>query len=573
MFAVFSVPARRRTLLVDAAVALGVGLLFYLVIRVGSGTMAPLGGDDSLDRISTDPSVLPYYAARTLLRMFAALALSVVFTAVVGTLAARSRRAEKIILPALDILQSVPILGFLSVTVTGFMALSPGSTLGVEFASVFAIFTSQAWNMAYAWYQALRVRPRELDEAATTLGLTRWQRFWRLDAPSTTIPLLWNGMMSFGGGWFFVVAAEAISVGNRTYALPGIGSYVAAATARAEADRLLLAVGTMVLLVLVVNVLFWRPLTAWAERFRVEETEAGAAPRSLVLDLLRRASLPRRLGAALGPVAEGLDRAARVFGRPGTRWAPPRARRRAGDLALLVAVLGLLAWGSVSAVDYLAGTVTWAELGHVAWLGLVTFARVVPVVVVASLVWVPLGVWIGLHPKVSRLAQPVVQVFASFPATFLFPLCTALLISTQVSLDWGGVLLMSLGAQWYVLFNVIAGASAIPADLREAAADLGVRRWLWWRRLVLPAVFPAWVTGALTAAGGAWNASIVSEVVTYGSDRLEATGLGAYISTATAASDFPHLLVGVAVMSAYVTALNSLCWRPLHAFAQRRFSL
>ncbi|MGW0519070.1 ABC transporter permease [Crossiella sp. NPDC003009] len=573
MFAVLGVPARRRAVLTDAAVALGVGLLLYLAIRLGAGVIAPLPADHSLDRISTDPSVLPYYAGRTLLRMFAAFALSLVFTMVVGTLAARSRRAEKIILPALDILQSVPILGFLSVTVTGFIALFPGSTLGVECASVFAIFTSQAWNMTFAWYQALRAQPRELGEAATMLRLTRWQRFWKLDAPSTVIPLLWNGMMSFGGGWFFVVAAEAISVLNQSYALPGIGSYVAAATERAQDDRLLLAIGAMVLLVLAVNLLFWRPLTAWAERFRIEEAEAATAPRSLVLDLLRRSSLPRRLAALLRPLGEGLDRAARVFGRPRDHWQASAGRRGLGDAALLVAVLALLGWGTVSAVGYLAGTASWADVGEAAWLGLVTFGRVLLIVAVSSLVWVPVGVWIGLHPRVSRLAQPVVQVLASFPTNFLFPFVTALLIGTGVTLDWGGILLMSLGAQWYVLFNVIAGASAIPADLREAAADLRLRGWLRWRRLILPAVFPAWVTGALTAAGGAWNASIVSEFVSYGGDTLTATGLGAYIKTATESGNQPHILIGVVVMSAYVVALNRLCWRPLQALAQRRYHL
>lgn len=557
----------------DLLVFLGAAALLWLLVKLSHGLTAPFDEATAPSRVSTDPAELPYYAARSLLRMFAALGLSIVFTFVYATAAARLRRTEKVLLPVLDILQSVPILGFLSVTITGFIALFPGSQLGLECASIFAIFTSQAWNMTFAFYQSLVSQPRELDEAARLLRLSKWQRFWRVDVPSGMIPLVWNGMMSFGGGWFFLVASEALSVNNHNYALPGIGAYVAAATADADLGKVLLAIGVMIIMVVGVNVLFWRPLTAWAERFRIEESEVAEAPRSLTLDLLRRSRVPRLLGRLFGGLVAPLDRIMGVFGLAEHPLRTDPLRRRAGDIMFAVIVLAGIAYGLTQMITFIAGTTGFGEVGHALLLGLVTFARVIVLVVVATLVWVPIGVWIGLNPKVSRLAQPVVQVLASFPANFLFPLITGVLVATGISLNWGGILLMALGAQWYILFNVIAGASAIPNDLREAAANLRLPRTLWWRRLVLPAIFPSYVTGGITAAGGAWNASIVAEIVSYGTITLTATGLGAYIKDATTAGDGGRILIGVAVMSLYVVGLNRLFWRRLYTLAERRFTL
>ncbi|WP_033293482.1 ABC transporter permease [Amycolatopsis jejuensis] len=565
--------ARPRRTAADVAVFLGAAALLWLIVRLAHGADVPWTPETGTSTVSTDPAELPYYAGRSLLRMFAALVLSIGFTFVYATAAARLRRAEKILLPTLDILQSVPVLGFLSVTITGFIALFPGSQLGLECASIFAIFTSQAWNMTFAFHHSLVSQPRDLDEASRLLRLSRWQRFWRVDVPSGMIPLVWNGMMSFGGGWFFLTASEALSVNNQKFALPGIGAYVAAASGEGDLGKVLLAVGVMVVLIVGVNVLFWRPLTAWAERFRIENSEAAEAPRSLVLDLLRRSRIPALLGRFFGKLVFPLDRALAVFGLAEypLRFSP--ARRRAADIAFTVVVFGLIVYGLVRAVQFIGETTGYAEIGHVLLLGLITFARVVTLVVVGTLVWVPVGVWIGMNPRVSRLAQPIVQVLASFPANFLFPLITAVLLATGVSLDWGGILLMSLGAQWYILFNVIAGASAIPHDLREAAANLRLPRALWWRRLVLPAIFPGYVTGGITAAGGAWNASIVAEIVSYHGVTLTATGLGAYISDATGSGDAGRILLGVAVMSLYVVGLNRLFWRRLYRLAERRFSL
>lgn len=523
--------------------------------------------------MSTDPGELPYDAARSLLRMFAALVASTVFSLIYATAAARSRRAEKVLLPVLDVLQSVPVLGFLSVTLSVWLTLFPGTEFGVECASVFAIFTSQAWNMTFAFYQSLVTQPRDLDEAARLLRLSRWQRFWKMDVPSGMMPLVWNGMMSFGGGWFFLIASEVISVNNHTYALPGIGSYVAAASDNQEIGRILLAVGAMIVMVIGVNVLFWRPLTAWAERFRMGDGVVAEQQRSVVLDLLRRSVIPAAVSGVLRPLGAGLDRITRPLGRADRPLHINATRRRAGDVVFAVAVLALVAWGAVSMLRYVQRTTGLDQFGVAAGLGLVTFGRVIVLLVVSTVVWVPIGVWIGLNPKVTRIAQPVVQVFASFPANFLFPFFTLFLLTTGISLNVGGIFLMALGAQWYILFNVIAGATAIPHDLREAAKSLRLTRVQRWRSLYGPAIFASWVTGAITAAGGAWNASIVAEVVSYGDHTLTATGLGAYIAQSTADGDFARTLVGVTVMSVFVVGLNRLVWRRLYALAERRFAL
>ncbi|MGY4708992.1 ABC transporter permease [Mycolicibacterium sp. CBM1] len=556
----------------DLAVFAGSAALLWLIVRVGSTADVPWTVQSAPAAVSTDPAELPYYAARSLLRMFAALVFSVLFTFVYATAAARSRRAEKVLIPLLDILQSVPILGFLSITVTGFIALFPGSELGLECASIFAIFTSQAWNMTFAFYYSLKSQPRDLDEASRLLRLTRWQRFWRVDLPGGMIPLVWNGMMSFGGGWFFLTASEALSVNGHQVALPGIGAYVAAAGDEGDLSKVLLAVVVMVLMVIAVNVLFWRPLTAWAERFRVEDSEAADVPRSFTLNVLRRSRIPELAGRPLSRLIHPLDRVMSVFGIADRPLRPVAARRRAGDILFALAVAAVIGYGTYRVITYIADGVGFGEVCNALQLGLATFARVIVVVVVATLLWVPVGVWIGMSPRVSRLAQPVVQVLASFPANFLFPLVTAALVATGIGLNIGGVVLMALGSQWYILFNVIAGASAIPNDLREASANLLLPTPLKWRKLILPAIFPSYVTGGITAAGGAWNASIVAEVVSYHGSTLTATGLGSYITEATATGDQGRILIGVIVMSFFVVLTNRVFWRRLYTLAERRYS-
>ncbi|MFE4356670.1 MULTISPECIES: ABC transporter permease [Streptomycetaceae] len=572
-----SLPARTASRLggrvwVDLVVAAAVLVLLYLGLRLGQGgTLRFSTARDAA--VDTDPARLPYDALRSLLRMFTALAVSVVFTFGYAYAAARSRRLERVLIPALDILQSVPVLAFLSVAVSGFLALFPGSMLGLECAAVFAIFTSQAWNMTFAFYQALVSLPPELDELSRSFGFSRWTRFWKVELPSGMIGLVWNGMLGFGGGWFFLVASEAITVDGQRYALPGVGSYAGAAIAAGDLGRVGWAIATMVVLVVGVNFLFWRPLTAWAERFKNEQSEATEVQRSVVLDLLRRSRLPTALGRALRPVGRALNRAGRVFGTAERPPAVHPGRRRAGDVAFGLVSGGIVLWGLVDLGRYLADRTGLGVFGEPLLLGLATLARVVVLVAVATVVWVPIGVRIGFSPRLTRIAQPVVQVLAGFPANFVFPLVVWLLLRTGVSIDLGGILLMALGSQWYILFNAIAGAMAVPADLREAMDDLGVRGRQRWRRLIIPGIFPAYVTGGITASGGAWNASIVAEVVTFGSTTLTATGLGAYIARAAEHGDHPRLLAGVAVMSLYVVVLNRLLWRRLYRLAERRYSL
>lgn len=558
--------------LADVAVFLGTLALLAAVARVGAGTLVAFGPAHQLAAISLDPRNLPYYAGRSTLRMFVALAVSFAFTFAYGYAAARSRRAERVLIPLLDVLQSVPVLGFLSVTVTGFIALFPGSLLGLECAAIFAIFTSQAWNMAFSFYQSLRTLPQDLEEATEAYRLSHWQRFRQLEVPAAMIPLVWNAMMSFGGGWFFLAASEAISVLNRSYALPGVGSYVAAAVARQDLRALGWAVLTMAVVIFAIDQLFWRPLVAWSDRFRLDQTTGAAAPQSWMFELLRASRLVARARTLSRPALDALDRTLQRM----TAVRPKRSRRPNAGIAehafngvLVAGIVALI----VVAVHFVVSTVGFGEIGRVVQLGFLTFVRVLLLLAAASLVWTPIGVAIGFHPRLAQVLQPIALFLASFPANFIFPFATLAFIRFHTPIDVGSVLLMALGAQWYILFNTIAGAASIPADLREMADDIGLRGWNRWRRLVLPGIFSAWVTGAITASGGAWNASIVSEVVSWGAVTLTASGLGAYIAAATGNGDWPRITLGVGVMSLYVVGANRLVWRQLYALAQRKYRL
>jgi NitT/TauT family transport system permease protein len=562
-------PFSRIDLIVGAAVI----ALLYLLVRLGQDMNAATLSAHVNSSVSTDAAYLPYYAARSLLRMFIALFLSVVFTFVYGTAAARSRRARTVLLPLLDILQSVPILGFLAITVTFFVSAFPGSIFGLECAAIFAIFTSQAWNMTFSFYHSLITQPHELDEAARMFRLTKWERFWHLDVPSSMIGLVWNGMMSFGAGWFFLAASEAITVFHHSYALPGLGSYVAASITEGNLGHIVIAIAVMIVLVVGVNFLFWRPLVAWSEKFRVETSEATDQPRSVTLDALRRSHVPALISRPLKPIGRGLDRVTRPFGLAEYPLFTSPAKRRAGNVVFGVAVAGAVLFGAYSAFAYLDAQGVLGQFPHCFVLGFYTFLRVVVLLIVSTLIWVPIGVKIGMSPRLSRYAQPVVQVFASFPANFLFPFATVIFVAVGLSLNIGGIFLMALGAQWYILFNVIAGASSIPTDLRELATEFGLPRWQRWRQLILPAIFPFFVTGAITASGGAWNAAIVAEVVSFGSHHLLAAGLGAYITEAATSGSFAEVLTGVIVMSFYVVLVNALVWRRLYGLAERRYSL
>ncbi|MER3434063.1 MAG: sulfonate ABC transporter permease [Leptolyngbya sp. ERB_1_1] len=559
--------------LADFALLLGFFVLLALVARVGAGTLVSFHPPDILPGVDLNPANLPYYAARSTLRMFIALFFSIVFTLIYGYVAAHSPKAERVMIPLLDILQSVPVLGFLSITVTGFIALFPGSLLGLEAASIFAIFTSQVWNMTFSFYQSLRTVPHELDEAVTLYQLSGWQRFTKLEVPSAMIGLVWNAMMSFGGGWFFVAASEAISVLNQKYTLPGIGSYVASAIAVEDLRALGWALVTIVIVILLTDQLFWRPVVAWSDKFRLEQSAAVEAPQSWLYDLLKAARIPRYLGRAFTPIAEFLKRGLSMLTPP--RRSPQSESKSVGLSDRVYSFLLLLGIGALlyAGLHFILTTVGIAEVWKAFVLGLLTLLRVVILLIFASVIWTPIGVAIGFNPRLARLLQPVVQFLASFPANFIFPFATLFFIRANISLDWGSILLMALGAQWYILFNSIAGAMSIPTDLREMATDVELKGWKRWQKLIIPGIFSAWVTGGVTASGGAWNASIVSEVVSWGQTTLTANGLGAYIANATSTGDWARITLGIGMMSLFVVGLNRIFWRRLYHLAETKYHL
>ncbi|QYE35788.1 ABC transporter permease subunit [Polymorphobacter sp. PAMC 29334] len=542
-----------------------------LIVRGAGEASQPLAALRATP-VTLDVARLPEYALRTTLRMFAALGASLVFTFVFATLAAKSRKAEMIIVPALDILQSVPVLGFLTFTVTFFMNLFPGRQLGVELAAIFAIFTSQAWNMTFSFYQSLRTVPNDLDEVSRQFGFSGWRRFIRLDLPFATPGLVWNIMMSMSGGWFFVVASEAITVGNTTVTLPGIGAWLALAIERQDLHAVAIGVGAMAVVILLYDQLVFRPVVAWADKFRFEQTKSQEAPQSWVYAMVRQT---RWLRVGFAALAWPMRQIGRID------WSVPRppALRLGGetsrilDILWLVIIGGFAVWAVAVLAGFVSHTLNWNDVWTVTGLAFATLVRVLVLIVVASLIWVPIGVWIGLRPVWAERLQPIAQFLAAFPANVLFPFAVVVILRFRLDPNIWLSPLIILGTQWYILFNVIAGASAISTDIKEAARIFDIRGWQWWRQVALPGIFPYYVTGALTASGGSWNASIVAEAVSWGHEHIEAVGLGSYIASATAAGRSAQVALGVAVMSVFVTALNRAVWRPLYRYSERRLRL
>jgi NitT/TauT family transport system permease protein len=543
-----------------------------LIVYGGEQTTAPLSTLD-VTPVSLDPANLPAYALRTTMRMLLAIVCSIIFTFGYAALAAKSRRAEMVLIPLLDILQSVPILGFLTFTVVFFMNLFPGSVFGAELACVFAIFTSQAWNMTFSMYQSMRNVPKDLEEASQSFHLSGWQRFWRLDVPFAMPGLIWNTMMSMSGGWFFVVASEAITVGNTTVTLPGIGSYVASGIQKQNLPAIGYAILTMLLVIIAYDQLLFRPVVAWADKFRFEQTASASAPTSWMLDLFRRTRALRALSypfAAISKVISNWHLSIPPGLKLPARSGQPSRLIDALWLVLIIASTGYAAW---RVYEYLSATLGPSDLFSAIGYGFITLTRVVVLIFLASLIWVPIGVWIGLRPKLAERIQPLAQFLAAFPANLAFPVFVVVIVRYGLNANVWLSPLMILGTQWYILFNVIAGASAFPTDLREAAGSFHLGGWRWWTKVILPGIFPYYITGAITASGGSWNASIVAEVASWGNTHLSAAGLGAYIATATEAGDFPRVVLGIAIMCILVTLFNRLLWRPLYAFGERRLRL
>jgi NitT/TauT family transport system permease protein len=566
-----SIEARRllpsRWDLLAAILVLSFIIAFADVSRFLVHPLSSLSGNN----LKLNPTDLPGYALRTSLRMLIAMGASLAFTFTYATWAAKNPRAGSLLVPLLDILQSVPILGFLSVTVVWFLSLSPGRAFGAELACVFTIFTGQAWNMAFSFYQSLRTVPPELEEAGRMFGLSAWARFWRIEAPFATPPLIWNMMMSMSGGWFFVTISEAISVGQTNIALPGIGSWIAVAISQQNLPAIFEAILAMLVVILIYDQLLFRPLVAWADRFRVDTEQSEEQPESWALDVYRRSKLLDMIAAPF----EQMMRWSYHWQPPsfGLRAATRELDSRVADILwyLLLGALGL--FGGWRIYSFVHANLSWTDLGTTIGLGVLTMIRVMVLIALASLVWTPIGIYVGLRPRLTQIVQPVAQFLAAFPNNLLFPLVVSLIVFWNANPDIWLSPLIILGTQWYILFNVIAGAAAMPKELRDAAENFGVRGWLWWKRVALPAVFPFYVTGAITASGGAWNASVIAEVASWGKTTLHAHGLGAYITDAATTGDFRRVVLGIAVMSFFVVVVNRLLWRPLYWYAERKFRL
>lgn len=550
--------------------------LLYIVTLFALISIGVTGTDQSLEQlasvpISLDVHNLPKYALFTTLRMFAAIIFSLIFTFTVATVAAKSRRAEILIIPVLDILQSVPVLGFLTFTVAFFMGLFPGQEYGAELAAIFAVFTAQAWNMAFSFYQSLRTVPQDLRDVSGQFCQNGWQRFWRLEVPFAMPGLVWNTMMSMSGSWFYIVAAEAISIGKTKIILPGIGSWLSLAITQKDLHAVGLAILTMALVILVYDQIIFRPIVAWSDKFNMGQTSRQNVPKSWLYNIIKQT---RMLGFILYPL--------RVLGRKMLfiKWSRSIVQTqnsivasnridRILDLLWFVIVAFSMIASIFFLVHYLYKAISVTKLMIVVTLGLITMLRVIFLVIIASAIWVPIGVWVGLRPKFVAWVQPLAQFLAAFPANILFPFFVVFIVKYNLNPDIWLSPLMILGTQWYIFFNVMAGMSAFPNDLREAAEVYHVRSWIWWRRVILPGIFPYYVTGALTASGGCWNASIVAEVVNWGSSKIEAHGLGSYIADATARGDFHKVVLGVSIMSILVILLNRLFWRKVYDYAAK----
>ncbi|HLH62697.1 MAG TPA: ABC transporter permease subunit [Ktedonobacteraceae bacterium] len=571
--------AARRLGGVDLLVALGILAAIAFLITAAERWAAPLTPSVSID---LNPQVLPLYAGYSLLRMILGYILSLIFTLVYGHIAATNRRASIVMIPILDILQSIPILSFMPAVILALVAAFPHSNIGLELASVILIFTSQAWNMTFSYYHSARTVPTELQEVATIARMRPWQRFLKLEVPSSMIGLIWNSMMSWAGGWFFLMASEQFTLGNQSFQLPGLGSYLQVATNAGNIKAILLGLATLIILIVLLDLLFWRPLVAWADKFKLELSTEGEAPHSPVLDALRRSALiallNRRIFRPTGhlialflnwlqPLPDQ-EHTASVAAQKANTFS---IRRVIGwliaALAFAMIIVGL--WFTIS----LLIQVNLATWGGLVVAGIATWLRTVAALAIGIAWTVPLGVAIGLSPRWSRRLQPVVQVIASIPATAVFPVLLLALVSLPGGLSLAAILLMLLGTQWYVLFNVIAGAMAIPGDLREATTIYHVSGWRRWRTLILPAIFPYLVTGMLTASGGAWNASIVSEYVLFNNHTYKTIGLGASIAEAAATRNFPVLLAATLLMAIIVVIINRLLWKRLYALAERRYTL
>jgi NitT/TauT family transport system permease protein len=548
-------------------VLVGIAVLIYFGVELAGGAPEAVKGP----KISLSPSALPVYAVFSTARMAAAYILSMVFTLVYGYIAARSRRAERIMMPLLDVLQSVPILSFLPVVLLSLSAVMPEG-IAVTLASIVLIFTSQAWNLTFAWYQSLTTIPKELREANAVFRFNSWFRFKTLELPFAAISLIWNSMMSWAGGWFFLMAAEIFTVGDRDFRLAGLGSYIQTAANEGNVHAVMLGVAVLVFVVVALDQLVWRPILVWADRFKLETVTEEVEPQSWFYDVLHNSSIVRWFSRnILRPVSEKIDEWSLRVLPPGS-VEPSADRRSAVVMILSVAIVFVLAYGAYRATGMLV-KVSAAEWGAIIIGVFATLARVMAALIVALAWTIPLGAALGTNRKLANWLQPVVQIMASIPATAFFPVLLLILIRLPAGINIAAVLLMLMGTQWYLLFNVIAGASAVPQDLKYTSSLIGLSRWGRWKTLILPALFPYIITGSITASGGAWNASIVAEYAEFGGRSVFTTGIGSLIAQATAKGNFPLLLASTLSMITTVVIINRLFWRRLYRLAADRYRM
>ncbi len=559
--------------LIDIAVFISVFAIIFGVYSIGRSWLGPVKVESE---ISQNPRSLPLYALYSLVRILVAYGLSLLFALAYGYAAAKSKRAEMILIPLLDILQSIPVLSFLPGVMLAMVALFPNRQLGVEIGSIILIFTGQVWNIAFSFYSSLKTIPRDLREAAIIYRFSRWQRFLELDLPFSTIGLVWNSMMSVAGGWFFLMACEMFVLGDKDFRLPGLGSFLQTAASSGNTSAMLWGLATMVAVIVLMDQLIWRPVIAWADKFKFEQVESSSTSQSSLLNFIRKESfLIRAYRRVLHPVVDWLTaqfahsakRAAETISA--VKVARPRNWMPWVFLPLAAIVVGYGVYRSVQELSQLHRADYFILLRSAGY----TFLRVNLALVIGALWTIPVGVYIGFSPRFARLAQPLVQLAASIPATALFPIILVFLVQLRGGVEIAAMTLMLLGTQWYILFNVIAGAMAIPTDLKEAAHVFRFSRFDRWRYLILPGIFPYLITGMVTASGGAWNASIVAEYFHFRGKIVEAPGLGSTISRASDSGHFDLLLASTLIMATVVVLINRLVWRRLFRLASTRFKL
>lgn len=547
---------------VDIGIILFIFAILYLVVYVASGWSGDIGSIE----INLSPVNLPYYALNSLFRIIAAYILSFSFTLWYGYTANKNRFNEKIMIPLLDILQSIPVLSFLPGVTLFMIALFPGSRVGLEISSIILIFTGQVWNMAFSYYNSINTLPKELSEVSVIYRMSRFQKFITVNLPFSAIGLVWNSMMSVAGGWFFLMACEMFILKDRDFRLPGLGSYIHTAADRGDITHIFYGLGTMVVIIILLDILIWRPLVAWTQKFRFETIGGEEERESLVLDLVRRSTLVEKISLHASRLGDRIDNILTSEGKRTSRI------KYIFKVAIQVLVVILLIWLLIRAVIFLTGLSMDDIVAIVKSMGF-SLLRTSAAILLAALWTIPVGVLIGMNVRAARVLQPLVQIVASIPATALFPAIILILIKIGGGLDIGAIFLMLLGTQWYILFNVIAGASAIPQELREAGKIYSLSGLRKWKVLILPGIFPYLITGLITATGGAWNATIVSEYVTFAGTTMTTPGLGSSISTATACGDFRMLLANTIAMAIAVVSINRLLWKRLFILAQEKYRL